>query len=155
MSRSGVSGGKQSKCLRPVSVLSCRTVDGSLPTDLVIHNETIVRLSVPSWKPGGASESTMPHLGHLTGDATTTAAPQSHRLIHSGGPGGPAERYSWLETTEQRMVTGGGIGRYSVSYAARSRGVTDGKPISEDAEGTRARAPGAPGGTYDDKGALV
>ena len=53
------------------------------------------------------------------------------------------------------MVTGGGIGRYSVSYAARSRGVTDGKPISEDAEGTSARAPGASGGTYDDKGALV
>ena len=43
----------------------------------------------------------------------------------------------------------------SVSYAARSRGVTDGKPISEDAEGTSARAPGVPGGTYDDKGALV
>ena len=73
----------------------------------------------------------------------------------SGGPGGPAERYSWSEPTEQRMVTGGDIGRYSVSYAARSRGVTDGKPISEDAEGTSARAPGAPGGTYDDKGALV
>ena len=53
------------------------------------------------------------------------------------------------------MVTGGGIGRYSVSYAARYTGVTDGKPISEDAEGTSARAPGAPGGTYDDKGALV
>ena len=44
---------------------------------------------------------------------------------------------------------------YSVSYAARSKGVTDGKPISEDAEGTSARAPGTPGGTYDDKGALV
>ena len=49
------------------------------------------------------------------------------------------------------MVTGGGIRRYSVSYAARSRGVKDGKPISENAEGTSARAPGAPGGTYDEK----
>ena len=53
------------------------------------------------------------------------------------------------------MVTGGGIRGYSVSYAAISRGVTDGKPISEDAEGTSTRAPGAPGGTYDEKGALV
>ena len=44
--------------------------------------------------------------------------------------------------------------RYRVSYAARSRGVTDRKPISEDAEGTKARAPGATS-TYDDKGTLV
>ena len=65
------------------------------------------------------------------------------------------ERYSWSEPTKQRMVTGGGIGRYSVSYAAISRGVTDGKPIFEDAEGTSARAPGMPGGTYDNKGTLV
>ena len=42
-------------------------------------------------------------------------------------------------------VSRGGIGRYRVSYAARSRGVTGRKPIFEDAEGTRARAPGAAG----------
>ena len=70
----------------------------------------------------------------------------------SGGPGGPAKRYSWSEPTKQRMVTRGGIGRYSVLYAARSRGVTEGKPIFEDAEGTSARAPGTTGGTYDNKG---
>ena len=55
----------------------------------------------------------------------------------------------------QRKVTRGGIGRCRVSYAARSRGVTDGKPFFEDAEGTRARAPGTTGGTHDDKGTLV
>ena len=69
--------------------------------------------------------------------------------VGSWGPGGPAERYSWSGPTEQQMVTCGGIGRYSVSYAARSRGFTDGKPIFEDAEGTSARAPGTTGGTYD------
>ena len=57
--------------------------------------------------------------------------------------------------TKQRMVTRGGIGRYRVSYAARSRGVTDRKPISEDAEVTKARAPGATSSTFDDKGTLV
>ena len=61
------------------------------------------------------------------------------------------ERYSWSELTKQQMVTRGGIGGYSVSYAARPRG----KPIFEDAEGTSARAPGTTGGTYDDKGTLV
>ena len=30
-----------------------------------------------------------------------------------------------------------------------------GKPVSEDAEGNKTRAPGATDGTYDDKGALV
>ena len=72
------------------------------------------------------------------------------------GPGDLADQ--WKDTadpTKQRMVTRGGIGRYSVSYAARSRGFTDGKPIFEDAEGTSARAPGTTSGTYDDKGALV
>ena len=53
------------------------------------------------------------------------------------------------------MVTGGDIGRHSVSYAAGSREFTDRKLIFEDAEDTRARAPGATGGTYDYKGALV
>ena len=70
----------------------------------------------------------------------------------SGGPAGPAEGDSWSAPTKQRMVTRGGIGRYRVSYEARSRGVTDGKPIFE---GTRARAPGTTGGTHDDKGTLV
>ena len=49
----------------------------------------------------------------------------------------------------------GGIGRYCVSYAARSRGATDRKPISEDAEGIKARALGATSSTHDDKGTLV
>ena len=56
---------------------------------------------------------------------------------------------------EQRMVTGGDIGRYGVSHAAKSGGFTDRKPIFEDAENTRARAPGTTGGTYDNKGTLV
>ena len=33
----------------------------------------------------------------------------------SGVPGGPAEEYSWSKPTIQRMVTGGDIGRHSVS----------------------------------------
>ena len=49
----------------------------------------------------------------------------------------------------------GGIGRYRVSHAARSRGVTDRKPISEDGEGINARAPGVTSSTHDDKGTLV
>ena len=73
----------------------------------------------------------------------------------SGGPSGPVEGDSGSAPTKQRMVTRGGIGRYRVSYAARSRGVTDRKPIPEDAEGTKARAPGATSSTYDDKGTLV
>ena len=39
------------------------------------------------------------------------------------------------------MVTGGGIGRYSVSYATRSRGFTSRKPFFEDAEDTRGPVP--------------
>ena len=73
----------------------------------------------------------------------------------SGGPGGPAEGDSGSAPTKRRMVTRGGIGRYRVSYAARSRGVTDRKPISEDAQGTKARAPGATSSTYDYKCTLV
>ena len=69
-------------------------------------------------------------------------------------PGDLAEGYSWSAPTKQRMVIRGGIGRYRISYAARSGGVTDGKPIFEDA-GTRARAPGTTGGTHDDKSTLV
>ena len=74
------------------------------------------------------------------------------------GPGDLADQRkdtAGAEPTKQRMVTCGGIGRYSVSYAARSRGFTDRKPIFEDAEGTSARAPCTTGGTCDDKGTLV
>ena len=64
-----------------------------------------------------------------------------------GGPGGPAERYGWSEPTKRQMVTCSGIGEYSVTYAARSRGSADRKPIFEDAEGTSARASRTTGGT--------
>ena len=56
------------------------------------------------------------------------------------GPGRPADRYGWSEPTKRRVVTCGGIRKYSVTYAARSRGPADRKPISEDAEGTGACA---------------
>ena len=52
-------------------------------------------------------------------------------VLGPGGPGGPAERYSWSEPTKHRVVTRGGIRGYSVSYAARPRGSTEGKPIFE------------------------
>ena len=71
------------------------------------------------------------------------------------GPGRPAGRYGWPEPTKRRVVTCGGIGEYSVTYAARSRGPADRKPISEDAEGTGARASRMTGGTHDDKSTLV
>ena len=45
------------------------------------------------------------------------------------GPGGLADQYSWSEPTKRRMVTCSGIGGYSVTYAARSRGSTDRKPV--------------------------
>ena len=54
-----------------------------------------------------------------------------------------------------RQITRGNVGRYRVSYAVWSRGVTVRKPISEDTEGIKTRAPGATGGTYDDKSTLV
>ena len=60
-----------------------------------------------------------------------------------------------IQPTKRRMVTCSGIGGYSVTYAARSRGSTDRKPIFEDAEGTSARASRTTGGTYDDKSTLV
>ena len=63
--------------------------------------------------------------------------------------------YSRPKLTIQRMVTGGDIGRHSVSYATGSRECTDREPIFEDAEDTRARAPGATGGTDNNKGSLV
>ena len=50
------------------------------------------------------------------------------------------------------MVTGGNIGRHSVSYATGPREFTDRKSIFEDAENNRARAPSATGGTDDNKG---
>ena len=73
------------------------------------------------------------------------------------GPGGLVDQRkdNWSEPTKRRMVTCGGIGGYSVVYAARSRGSTDRKPIFEDAEGTSARASRTTGGTYDDKSTLV
>ena len=55
------------------------------------------------------------------------------------GPGGPADGRGWSEPTERR-VTCSGIGKYSVTNAARSRGPADRKPILEDAESTDARA---------------
>ena len=71
------------------------------------------------------------------------------------GPGGPVDRYGWSEPTKRRVVTCSGIGEYSVTYAARSRGPADRKPIFEDAEGTGARASRMTGGTHDDKSTLV
>ena len=71
------------------------------------------------------------------------------------GPCRPADRYCWSEPANRRVVTCGGIGEYSVTYAARSRGPADREPISEDAEGTGARAPRTTGGTHDDKSTLV
>ena len=43
----------------------------------------------------------------------------------------------------------------SVTYAARSRGPADRKPILEDVESTGARASRTTGGTHDDKSTLV
>ena len=74
------------------------------------------------------------------------------------GPGGLADQRkdtTGRKPTKRRMVTCSGIGGYSVTYAARSRGSTDRKPIFEDAEGTSARASRTTGGTYDDKSTLV
>ena len=71
------------------------------------------------------------------------------------GPGRPADRYGWSEPTKRRVVTCGGTGEYSVTYATRSRGPADRKPTSEDAEGTGARASRTTGGTHDDKSTLV
>ena len=47
------------------------------------------------------------------------------------------------------------LGGYRVSDAARPGRITVRKPFSEDAEGNKTRAPGATGGTYDDKSTLV
>ena len=66
-------------------------------------------------------------------------------------PGGLAEPVVALENT----VTCGGIGEYSVTYAARYRGSADREPISEDAEDTSVRAICTTGGTHDDKSTLV
>ena len=68
---------------------------------------------------------------------------------------GTADRYCWSEPANRRVVTCGGIGKYSVTYAARSRGPADTEPIYEDAEGTGACALRTTSGTHDDKSTLV
>ena len=67
------------------------------------------------------------------------------------GPCRPTDRNCWSEPANRRVVTCGGIGEYSVTYAARSGGPADREPVSEDAEGTGARAPRTTCGTHDDK----
>ena len=61
--------------------------------------------------------------------------------------------------TDQRTETAGrncgGIGEYSITYAARTGRPADREPVSEDAEATGVRAPGTTGGTHDDKSTLV
>ena len=55
----------------------------------------------------------------------------------------------------RRYLSCDGVRGYCVSDAMRPGRITVGKPVSEDAEGNKTRAPGATGGTYDDKSALV
>ena len=84
--------------------------------------------------------------------------PRGPRAMTDGtvlAPGGLADQRIDTAVRNRRVVTGGGIGEYSVTYAARSRGPADREPITEDAEGTGARAPRTTGSTHDDKGTLV
>ena len=72
----------------------------------------------------------------------------------SGVPGGPAEEYSWPKPTNNEwspVVTLEG----TVSRMQRDLENLQTEIFFEDAEDTRARAPGATGGTYDNKGTLV
>ena len=58
--------------------------------------------------------------------------------------------------TDEWSPSCGGIGEYSVTYAAGSGGPADREPVSEDAEVTGARAPRTTtGGAHDDKSTLV
>ena len=64
-------------------------------------------------------------------------------------------RNCWSKPANRRVVTCGGTGEYSVTYAARSGGSADREPASEDAEATGVCAPRTTGGTHDDKSTLV
>ena len=79
--------------------------------------------------------------------------PKRPRAMASGtvlGPGGRTD-----QQIERRVVTCGGIGEYSATYAAKSGRPTDREPVSEDAEAAGACAPRTTGGTHDDKCTLV
>ena len=73
----------------------------------------------------------------------------------SGVHGGTAIESSRPKPTIQRVVTGGNIGKHSVSNATGPREFTDRKSIFEDTENNRAHVLSASGGTDDNKGSLV
>ena len=104
---------------------------------------------------GATSGGTEQNFNFRDTSGTATSGYDRWNGVGPWGPGRPADRYCWSEPTNRRVVTCGGIGEYSVTYAGRSRGPADREPISEDAEGTGARAPRKTGGTHDDKSTLV
>ena len=84
--------------------------------------------------------------------------PKGPRAMTNGtvlAPGGHTDQRTETAGRNRRVVTCGGIGEHSVTYAARSGGPADREPVSEDAEATGARAPRTTGGTHDDKSTLV
>ena len=69
--------------------------------------------------------------------------PRGPRAMTNGtvlAPGGPTNRNCWSKPANRRVVTCGGIGEFSVTYAARSGGPADREPVSEDAEATGVHA---------------
>ena len=90
-------------------------------------------------------EGTEPHRGGATQDDGLRPTGRWGTGCHPRGKGGGGGR----------QIPCDGVRGYRVSDATRPGRITVGKPFSEDAEGNKTRAPGAAGGTYDDKSALV
>ena len=104
---------------------------------------------------GGADSTTK---GATQGRGSATEGTSGYDKWNSVGPWGPyrpTNRNCWSKPANRRVVTCGGTGEYSVTYAARSGGPADREPASEDAEATGVCAPRTTGGTHDDKSTLV
>ena len=98
-----------------------------MPVYLAIHNERTGRLSIPSWRLGGASVSIMPRSGHRPVDATVTATPRSHSQLVD-----PLNQGTFVVVSAACRTRGTGTGalgvlrnRFSVCRSSRSRCIRD------------------------------